>query len=203
LGTGANTIDRAFSKPASDVWEASVKSAESMELCLSSDDHDQFGGELIASRANGLEVRIWVRSMDEKRSRVSVRVEPGDRALALLLYERIAENLGLGEAKAALLGGNSAEGVYVMDLGVAMLTARRTLRWVEVTITDHEPHADWAKIDGRTKDSTPVRIRIDRMDDRKVKITFIAGNERSDDHQAFARRMKDAFDTVQIQGASN
>ena len=79
LGSGANTLDRAFSKPASDVWEASVKSAESMELCRSSDDHDAFGGELIANRANGQEVRVWVRSMDEKRSRVSIRVEPGDR----------------------------------------------------------------------------------------------------------------------------
>jgi len=203
LGTGANTVDREFAKPASDVWDASVKSAQSMDLCLSTDDHDQLGGELVASRANGQEVRIWVRSMDEKRSRVSVRVEPGDRAFALMLYEKIAEKLGLGEAKAAFLGGNSAEGTYVMDLAVAMLTARRTLRSIEVTITEDEAHANWARVDGRQKDSTPVRVRIDRIEDQKLKVTFIAGNERSADHKAFAQRMKDEFDTrTQIKGAS-
>jgi len=204
LGSGANTVDREFAKPAPEVWKASVKSVEAMDLKVSSDLHDRFGGELVANRASGEEVRVWVRSLDQKRSQVSVRVEPGDRPLAHLLQERIAEKLGLGEARSGLLGGNSTEGCYPMDLGTAMTTARRTLRSLQVTITDHESHAEWAKIDGRMQDSTPVRIRIDKVDEEKLNVTFIAGNEKSEDNKAFATRMKEEFETLtHVKGSSD
>jgi hypothetical protein len=204
LGSGANTVDRDFAKPASDVWKASVKSAESMGLTVVGDSHDQFGGELVACRANGDPVRVWVRSVDDTHSQVSVRVEPGDHSMALMFQERIAEKLGLGEAKAALLGGNSVEGVYATDLVLATGAARRTLKALQVTIKDEESHAQWSRIDGRQKDSTPVRIRIDRIEDEKTKVTFIAGNERGDDHKAFALRMKEEFETMtQTRESSN
>jgi hypothetical protein len=196
LGSGANTVDRDFAKPAADVWKASVKSAEAMDLKVVGDAHDQFGGELVACRANGEPVRIWVKSVDDKHSQVSVRVEPGNHAMAVMLQEKIAAKLGLGEAKTALLGGNSVEGTYATDLVLATGAAKRTLRNLGVTITDEESHAPWARIDGRMKDSTPVRIRIDRIEDEKMKVTFIAGNERGDDHKAFAQRMKDEFELM-------
>ena len=204
LGSGANTVDRDFAKPASDVWKASVKSAESMDLKIVNDAHDRFGGELVACRANGEPVHVWVRSLDEKHTQVSVRVEPGDHGMALMLQERIAEKLGLGEAKTALLGGNSVEGVYATDVVLAAGAARRALRSLGVTLTDEESHAPWARVDGRMKDSTPVRIRIDRIEDEKTKVTFIAGNERGDDHKAFALRMKEEFEIMtQARESSN
>src|SRR5690242_17021930 len=82
LGSGANTVDREFAMSADDVWKASVKAAESMDLRVSRNAHDKFGGEFIACRANGDEVRVDVSSLDEKRSKVSVRVGAGDRTLA-------------------------------------------------------------------------------------------------------------------------
>ena len=203
LGSGANTVDRDFAKPASEVWKASVKSAESMELKIVSDAHDRFGGELVACRANGDPVHVWVRSLDDKHSQVSVRVEPGDHAMALMLQERIAGKLGLGEAKAALLGGNSTEGVYATDLVLAFGAARRTLKSLLVEIIDEESHPEWARLDGRQKDSTPVRIRIDRLEDLKTKVTFIAGNEGGDDHQVFAQRMKDEYEIMTQSRESN
>jgi len=172
-----------------------VETAESTELCLTIDDHDQFGGELVAGRESGPEVHIRVRSLDEKHSRVSVRVKPVALALASSLQERIAEKLSLGEARRLLLGGNVAEGVYRMDLDVAIWTARRALRTLEVTITTDEVYPEGARIDGRLKDSTPVRIRIDRTQDQKMKVTFIAGDERADDQQAFARRLKEEYES--------
>ena len=190
LGTGANTVDREFSRPAQDVWKASVKSAEAMDLRISCETHDDLGGEIMASRANGDEVRISIRSLSEKSSQVSVRVEPGDPALATMLQERIAKKLGLGEARTGLFGGNSLEGTYDTPLILSMLAARRALRAVDVTLTGDETHADWATIDGRRPDSTPVRIRMDQVDPAKVRVTFIAGNEKSEDNKAFARRMK-------------
>jgi len=204
LGSGANTVDRDFAKPAPEVWKASVKTAESMDLKVVGDAHDRFGGELVACRANGDPVRVWVRSVDDQHSQVSVRVEPGDHAMAVMFQERIAEKLGLGEAKAALLGGNSVEGIYATDLVLATGAARRTLRSLQVTLTDEESHAQWARLDGRLKDSTPVRIRIDRLEDEKTKVTFIAGNERGDDRKAFAQRMKEEYETMtKTQESSN
>ena len=196
LGTGANTVDREFSMPAHDVWKASVKSAESMELTISSDRHDEFGGELVASRANCNEVHIWVKTLGEKHSQVSVRVEPGDRALASLLQERIAEKLGLGEAKPGFLGGNSLEGTYATELSLSMLAARRAFRALGVTLTAEETHAEWARIDGRRDDSTPVRIRMDQVDPAKVKVSFIAGTAWTEDNKAFARRLREEYEAA-------
>jgi hypothetical protein len=196
LGSGANTVEREFSMSADDVWKASVKAAESMDLRVSRNAHDKFGGEFVACRANGNEVRVQVRSLDERHSRVSARVEPGDRTLATMLQERIAEKLGLAEAKPALLGGNSLEATYTTDIGVAMLSARRAFRALQVTLTDEETHAEWARIDGRLKDSTPVRIRIDQVEQCRMRVTFIGGNARSDENRDFARRMKDEFEAA-------
>jgi hypothetical protein len=196
LGSGANTVDREFALSADDVWKASIKAAESMDLRVSRNVHDKFGGEFVACRANGNEVHVQVRSLDERHSRVSARVEPGDRTLATLLQERIAEKLGLAEAKAALLGGNTVEATYTTDLGVAMLSARRAFRALQVTLTDEETHAEWARIDGRLKDSTPVRIRVDQVEQCRMRVTFLCGNSRSDDNRDFARRMKDEFEAA-------
>jgi hypothetical protein len=204
LGSGVNTVDREFTKPASIVWSASLKSVESMDLAVSSQAHDRLGGEIVARRGAGSLVRVWVKALDEKHSQVSVRVEPGERALATLLQERIAEKLGLGEARSGLLGGNSTDGVYCADLAVSMLSARRALRSLQVTITEDATHAQWARIDGRLKDSTPVRIQIDQVEDQKTKVTFIAGNEKSEDNKAFAHRMKEEYETIaEIKGSSD
>jgi len=203
LGSGANTVDREFALSADDVWQASVKAAESMSLRISRNAHDKFGGEFVACRANGDEVRVEVRSLDERHSRVSARVEPGDRTLATMLQERIAEKLGLAEAKAALLGGNTVEATYTTDLGVALLSARRAFRALDVTLTDEETHAEWARIDGRLKDSTPVRIRVDQVEQCRMRVTFICGNARSDDHRDFARRMKDEYEAASTPKASS
>jgi hypothetical protein len=194
--SGAPTLDREFAMPADDVWKASLQSAESMGLRVSSDIHDRFGGEVVAFRATGSEVRIWVTCLDERHSQVSVRVESGDRTLAAMLQERIAEKLGLAEARAVLLGGNVVEATYSTDLGLAMLSARRAFRSLQLTLTDQETHADWASIDGRLKESIPVRIRIDRVDPGRIRVTFICGNERSEDNRVFARRMKDEYEAA-------
>jgi Protein of unknown function (DUF3568) len=196
LGSGANTVERDFATPADDVWKASVKAAESMDLRISRNAHDKFGGDFLASRANGDEIRVHVVSLDERHSRVSVRVGAGDRTLATMLQERIAEKMGLAEAKAALLGGNLIEATYTIDLSLAMLSARRAFRTLQATLTDEETHAEWARIDGRLKESTPVRIRIDQVEPCRMRVTFICGTARTEENRDFARRMKDEFEAA-------
>src|SRR5688500_14966718 len=175
LGTGTNTVERDYAKAAPDALKAARRSAESADLKLVSDKHDQMGGELVVSRADGKEIRILVRSVDEKNSRVSVRVEPGDRDLATLLQERIAGHLGLAATTGGVFGGNSLDATYDADLAWCMTSARRTIVSLTPNAPSEETHAAWCQVDGRRKDSTPVRIRMEKVEGKKTLVRFIAG----------------------------
>lgn len=197
LGSGANTVDREYPKPASEVSKAALTSAESADFKVRSDKRDQMGGELLLSRGDGKEVRILVKSIDEKSARASVRVEPGDRDLAVLVQERIAVNLGMGAATTGWWsGGSSLVETYGADLAACMVSARRTIDVLALSKKDEEVHATWCRIDARQKDSTPVRIRMDKVEDGKTKVSFIAGSARNEDTKAFARKMKDEFEST-------
>ena len=204
LGSGANTIDREYAKPASEIWSASLKSAEAANLTLNSEHHDKMGGEIVACRANGDEVRITVVSLAENTCRVSVRVGPGDRNLANLIQERIAEKTGLGEAKTGPFGGNSLAETYAAGLQSSISSARSAYAALSVTVTGDETHAASATVDGRLKDSTPVRIRMDKSDERNTRITFIAGNEKNADNKEFSWKMKEEFEkSIGLKGGGN
>ena len=196
LGTGANTIDRDYARSATEAWKAAVRSAEAAGLEVQGDCHDQFGGEFHATRANGDDVRIEVRSLGEQSSRVSVRVEPGDRVLAAMLHERMAEKMGLGAAKGGLFGGSSLTGTYSTDLDSCLGPAKRTFLALQVAFTGEDLHAGSWRLDGRLKDSTPVRIAAEKLSDLKTRVTFIAGAERNEDHKAFVRKMRDEFEAL-------
>jgi len=196
LGTGANTVGRDYARSAADAWKAAVRAAESSGLQVCSDQHDKFGGELVANRANGDEVRIEVRSLTEETSRVSVRVEPGDRALATMIHERMADKMGLGAARSGWFGGSSVEGTYLTDLDRCIGPARRTFSALDVSLTAEDVHADGWRLDGRLKDSTPVRIAAHKAGDLKTVVIFTAGNEKNEDLRAFARKMRDEFEAA-------
>ena len=137
-----------------------------------------------------------MKSLDERNSRVSVRVEPGDRALAIMIQESIAEHLGLGEAKAGIFGGNTLEGIYATSFDLCLHSARRVYLTLKVIPTDEEYHATWTRIDGRLRDSTPVRIRIEKFEGSQTRVIFTAGNENNEDNKAFVHRMKDEFEIM-------
>jgi len=196
LGTGANTVERDYARSAPDAWKAAVRSAETSGLKILNDRHDKFGGELVASRANGDDVWIEVRSLTEQSTRVSVRVEPGDRALATMIHERMAEKMGLGVAKAGFFGGSSIEATYLTDLESCRGPARRTFAALDVIPTGEDIHVSGWRLDGRLKDSTPVRITGHKEADLKTRVTFIAGAEKNEDLQAFARKMKEEFEAA-------
>ena len=196
LGTGANTIARDYARSAPDAWKAAVRAAENSGLHVCSDNHDKFGGELVASRANGDEVRIEVRSLTEQTSHVSVRVEPGDRALATMIHERMADKMGLGAARSGFFGGSSVEGTYPADMDRCRGAARRSFSALDVNPTAEEVHAGGWRMDGRLKDSTPVRISAQKAGDLTTRMTFTAGNEKNEDLKAFAQKMKDEFEAA-------
>lgn len=192
----ANTVNREYSKTADEASKAALQAAKAADLKIKSEQHDQFGGELIANRKDDTEIRIRVKSLTEKRSLVSVYVESEDLELANLIHERIAGTLGMGAATTGWRsGGSTLQATYASDLPSCMSSARRTITSL-AKLAQEEVHETWGQIDGRLKESTPVRIRMERIEDRKTTVTFIVGTVKNEDNDVFARMMKEAFETT-------
>ena len=196
LDDDPDTIERRYGKPTDKVWDATVSAVKSLDLRLDSDRNDELGGELVARRADGHRVMANVSTVEKNVSKVLIRVEPGNRHLAGLVHERIAEKLGMGEAKAALLGGNTVDGGYALDFPGAIAAAERSCKALGFTVTHKEIHDTWAQLDARSRDSTPVRFRMERQKDRvaPTKVTFIAGRGKTDDSKSMIGAMKAEFE---------
>lgn len=196
FGTGLHTIDRNYGKSADKVWDAVIAAVKAYDLRIDSDRHDELGGDVVAHRADGQRVTAKVTALDKNNSRVSVRVEPGNRDLAGMIQERIADKLGMGEAKSAFLGGNTAEGTYRCDRTAAMAAAERSAKALNFTVTNKEWKDSQSRLDARTPDSTPVRFQMDPVDKHpgSTKVTFIAGNGKTEESATLVSQMKATFD---------
>lgn len=192
LGTGLNTVERPYAKPAAEVWDAAVSAAKSYDLKIEGDRHDRMGGELVARRAAGETVTMRVRSVDDQSSSVAVRVEPGDRNLANLLHDRIGEKLG-GRARTGLFGGSTVEGLYPAPFARCAAAAEAALKAGGFELTKREVADPSAALEGRRKDAVPAAIRIAKEGEQR-KATFVVGSGRSEENQASAERLKADFE---------
>jgi hypothetical protein len=113
-----------------------------------------------------------------------------------MIHERMADKMGLGVARSGLFGGSSVEGTYPADLDRCIGPARRTFSALDVSLTAEDVHADGWRLDGRVKDSTPVRIAAHKAGDLKTRVIFTAGNEKNEDLKVFARKMRDEFEAA-------
>jgi hypothetical protein len=195
-GTGLNTVERKYAKSASDVHDAAVGALKSLDLEVGKDLHDEMGGEIHARRGDYSKVTVHVAALDAKSSRATVRVDPGDAKLATMVHEKMAEKLGMGTAKGALLGGNSDTFPYEGDLPDAVTAAERAAKDLDYTVIGKEVKDDWAQIDARAQDSNPVRFKIERQKDAEfpLKVTFTAGHGKTDTSKTMIVQMHDAFD---------
>jgi hypothetical protein len=195
-GTGLNTVERKYAKPAPETVDAAVAALKSYDLKVDSDRHDEFGGEIIGHRADGRKVTIKVEALDANNSRASVRVDPGDSHLSQMIHERMADKLGMGSAKPALLGGNTEDFPYDADLATGVQAAERVADTLGYTVTAKEVKDDWATIDARAEDSTPVRIKVERVknDEFPLKVTFVAGRGKTEESKSLIGKMHDEFD---------
>jgi len=196
MGTGLNTIERKYSKPASDTYDAAVVAVKSFDLTIDSNRHDEMGGEVVGHRSDGRVVTVNVTAIDKNSSRAAVRVEPGDAKMAQMVQERMADKLGMGTAKPALMGGNSENFPYDADLKAGTDAAERAVQSLGWTVTGKEIKHDWARIDARDEHSNPVAFKIERVNDRTLplKVTFTAGKGMTDDSTAMIAQMHDEFD---------
>jgi hypothetical protein len=93
LGTGLNTVSRTYPFGADTVFDAGVRVVEANGLKVESKHHDALGGEIIARRATGEKASLKIRGLESARSEASFRIDPGDRSLALLLHDRLLQEL--------------------------------------------------------------------------------------------------------------
>ncbi|HXX94612.1 MAG TPA: hypothetical protein VEN81_13340 [Planctomycetota bacterium] len=100
------------------------------------------------------------------------------------------------EMVAGLSDGNSMEATYRAELGTCVKSAHQAFAGLKVAVTGRHDHPHWALVDGRLRDSTPVRIRMEKVEELKVLVEFIAGTGRSEENQDTVRRMKEEFEMV-------
>jgi hypothetical protein len=196
-GVGAVApIERQYGKPADTVWDATMSAMKSLDLKIDVDRHDDLGGEIIARRADGRRVTANLASVDKTTTKVAIKADRTSAEAAAQIHERIAEKLGMGEAKAAIFGGNTLDGAYSADFGGALAAADRACKVLGFVVTGREAHDTWAQLDARTGDSTPLRFRLDHRDDRGTPtgVKFIAGRGKTDDSKSLAARMKSEFE---------
>ena len=93
LGTGLNAVERSYACAAPELVDAARATLQSLDLKLESDMHDALGGEIVARRADGHKVTAKVTSRDDDRADLSVRVAPGNRNLAEMIQDRVAQKV--------------------------------------------------------------------------------------------------------------
>lgn len=194
LGTGINTVDRDYQAKAPEAHEAAVAALERSGMRIVTNRCDSLGGEILAKRADESDVRVTTRSLDEDNCRMSIRVEPGDAALANILHERTACELGLCEATGGLFGGASEIDCYRMTVKEAMEAAKSSMSANKLDITHEEAHLTWCELEARQENSNPARIRILKGEDGCVDISFFAGTKKTKENQELAKKMHEAFD---------
>src|SRR5436189_6457086 len=89
-GTGLNTVERKYNKPAADTYDAAVAAVKNFDLTVDRDRHDEMGGEIVGHRSDGRKVMVKVDALDKNNSRASVRIEPGDSRRAQMVHEKMA-----------------------------------------------------------------------------------------------------------------
>jgi hypothetical protein len=191
---GLAPVERQYGKSADKVFDATLSAIKSFDLKVDVDRHDDLGGEIVARRADGRRITANVASVDKDTSKVAVRADKTTPDVASQIHERIAEKLGLGEAKPAVFGGNTAEGTYGIGFGGALAAAERACKVLGFVVTNREAHDDWAQLDARTADSTPVRFRMDGKGGGSTAVKFIAGKGTTNDSKSHVSRMKSEFE---------
>ncbi|MCE9582822.1 MAG: DUF3568 domain-containing protein [Planctomycetes bacterium] len=193
LGTGLNTIDRDYMASAPETYEAALAALKGSGMTINNSCCDSLGGEIRAQRADGSAVRVTARGLDRDTARVTIRVEPGDAALAMMLHERTACELGLCEENGGVLDGSSSTVCYKFSVVEATGAARLAIAECDLAITHEEGHLLWADIEARQANLNPVQVRIVKGIDGCVDVSFYAGTKKSAENRELVKKLKASF----------
>jgi hypothetical protein len=95
MGTGVNTVDRDYSATVKHAHEAAVATLKQQDLEIESDKSDTLGSSIVAKRKANPDnkVLIEVKAIETDKTRVSVRVQPGDKNQAKMIQDQIERKL--------------------------------------------------------------------------------------------------------------
>lgn len=101
VGLGAGTIayvrgdlQAVESESIDDVYDASLKALEELELRVTRKSKDALGAEIITYDAQDKKIRIKLKSVAEKTTELSIRIGVfGSETKSRLIYQKIRENL--------------------------------------------------------------------------------------------------------------
>ena len=95
LGTGMNTVDREYSVTVKQAHDAALATLKEKDLTIETDKSDTLGANIVALRktTEDNKVLIEVKGLEQKKSRVSVRVQPGDKNQATMIQDAIERKL--------------------------------------------------------------------------------------------------------------
>jgi hypothetical protein len=95
VGTGINTVDREYSVTVKQAHDAALSTLKAEDLAIETDKSDNLGANIVAKRKTSEDnkVLVEVKGLETKKSRVSVRVQPGDKNQATMIQDRIEKKL--------------------------------------------------------------------------------------------------------------
>lgn len=189
-------VDRRYSKTPDEVARAASETLQELGINVQADTHDALGGQVQGERgtADKQDVSIWYKSVDARNTQVSVMVGKGDKQLAQLIQDRLAQKLGAAGAAAVMSVGAISELTVEQPLAPCISAAEAALRELRMNVTRREVHDTWAEVESRESDAIPVQVKIERTEKDKTRVVFSAGTARSQDTQQLADRVRAEFE---------
>jgi hypothetical protein len=95
VGTGINTVDREYSATVKQAHDAALATLKEEDLAIETDKSDNLGANIVAKRKTSEDnkVLVEVKGLETRKSRVSVRVQPGDKNQATMIQDKIERKL--------------------------------------------------------------------------------------------------------------
>ncbi len=135
------------------------------------------------------------RAEGPKATEAKASTGPGERNLnAVAVDAEGAPRSGPGGSVSGMSGGESLEGIYVIALTECLYAGRLTFQDQKIRLTRQEQFTNWAAIDGRFEDATPVRIKGEDLGAMRTKVLFTVGTRKSDLNKALVRILKEGFE---------
>ena len=197
----ADVSGRTYAVDVERTWQAIQSAMKELDLDVEKSDHDALGGDLTATRATGDPVFVRVRTVNPGTTQVDIAVEPGDRNMAQMIQERVAQKLGADTAngKGGGTTGSVVEGSYENSLEECAAAAERALKALNLPVDAREKHDIWMSIRSKQVDMIPVAIKLQRTPKDQTAAMFSVGTSPSDDNQLLAGRLKKEFEAALAQ----
>ncbi|HEX7901256.1 MAG TPA: DUF3568 family protein [Planctomycetota bacterium] len=191
----ANMSGRTYATDVERVWQSLQTSMKELDLDVEKADHDALGGQMTMRRATGEEVFVRVRSVNP--SSTTVDIAAGDRNMAQMIQDKVAEKLGADRPGApGMAAGSSVQGTYENPLPECAAAAERALKAFNLPVDARENHDVWIAIRSKHLDAIPVSVKLMRTPKDQTDVTFTVGTSPSDDNTLLANRLKKEFEAA-------